>query len=119
MKLGFAGGGSGKGFAVDTKNRKETVMKMIEAQADLGLGIQRFRLVWVFDDAKALARFIDSGWELGGQVSAAAKAGEQGTSQQCAVAVSPGVWLYPLADDGLALGISAKGSKYYKDADLN
>jgi hypothetical protein len=36
-----------------------------------------------------------------------------------AVAISKGVWLYQLTDDGLALELTAKGTKYYRDADLN
>ncbi|MDQ1241784.1 MAG: hypothetical protein QG550_1035, partial [Pseudomonadota bacterium] len=36
-----------------------------------------------------------------------------------AVSVTPGVWLYQLADDGLALELTAKGTKYYKDDALN
>ena len=33
--------------------------------------------------------------------------------------VSPGVWLYPLVDDGFALGLSAEGAKYCTENDLN
>ena len=36
-----------------------------------------------------------------------------------AMSVSPGVWLYQLTDDGLAAELTAKGTKYYKDAELN
>ena len=42
-----------------------------------------------------------------------------GTTYQGAVAVSPGVWLYQLTGDGLALELTAKGTKYFKDGDLN
>ena len=33
--------------------------------------------------------------------------------------VSPGIWLYQLSDDGLALELTAKGTKYSKDDELN
>ena len=36
-----------------------------------------------------------------------------------AVAVAPGVWVYQMSGDRLALEITAKGTKYYKDSDLN
>jgi hypothetical protein len=36
-----------------------------------------------------------------------------------ALSVTPGVWLYQLTDDGLALELTAKGTKYYKDDELN
>jgi hypothetical protein len=47
------------------------------------------------------------------------KAGDKGSAYQGAVAVAPGVWLYQLTGDGLALELTAKGTKYYKDGDLN
>ncbi|WP_319550001.1 hypothetical protein [Desulfogranum marinum] len=36
-----------------------------------------------------------------------------------AMSIKPGVWLYQLTDDGLALELTAKGTKYYKDNTLN
>ena len=36
-----------------------------------------------------------------------------------AVSVSPGVWLYQVSGDSLALELTAKGTKYYKDSALN
>jgi hypothetical protein len=35
------------------------------------------------------------------------------------MSVAPGVWLYQLTDTGLALELTAKGTKYYKDTGLN
>jgi len=94
-------------------------MKMAEVQAGLGIGVKKFRLVWVFESKQALEQFINSGWELGGQASLAAKTGDKGAAFQGAMSVSPGVWLYQLTDDGLAAELTAKGTKYYKDGDLN
>ena len=45
MKILFAGGGSGKGLAVNNTTGNATFMKMIEIQAGLGMGIKKFRLV--------------------------------------------------------------------------
>ena len=119
MKILVAGSGSGKGVAVNSKTKKETFMKMFEIQAGLGFGVKKFSLVWVFETPDALKTFIDSGWELGGQGSAAVKAGEKGAAFQDALAVAPGVWLYQLTDKGVALELTAKGTKYSKDDDLN
>jgi lipid-binding SYLF domain-containing protein len=119
MKIFFAGGGSGKGIVFDNKTKNQTFMKMVEIQAGLGLGVKKFRLVWVFENYKDLDEFINSGWELGGQTSAAAKLGDKGGAFAGAMSVSPGIWLYQLTDDGLALELTAKGTKYYKDDDLN
>jgi lipid-binding SYLF domain-containing protein len=119
MKILLAGGGSGGGVAVSNASKKETFMKMVEVQAGLGMGVKKFRLVWVFENRKDLDAFINSGWELGGQSTAAAQAGGQGAAFSGAISVAPGVWLYQLTDDGLALELTAKGTKYYKDGDLN
>jgi len=119
MKILVAGGGSGVGIAVNNKTRATTYMKMAEVQAGLGFGVKKFKLVWVFEDEAALNRFINSGWELGAQATASAKVGDTGVSYQGAMSVSPGVWLYQLSGDSLALELTAKGTKYYKDGDLN
>ena len=119
MKIFVAGSGTGKGVAVDSKTKKETFMKMVELQAGLGFGIKKFSLVWVFETPQTLSTFINSGWELGGQTSAGAKAGDKGAALQGALPVSPGVWVYQLTDTGVALELTAKGTKYYKDDDLN
>ena len=118
-KIFIAGGGSGKGVVYDKKNKKETFMKMIEIQAGLGFGVKKFRLVWVFENHKDVTEFINSGWEFGGQTSTAAKLGDKGGAFAGAMSISPGIWLYQLTDDGLALELTGKGTKYYKDDDLN
>ena len=119
MKILVAGSGKGEGVAVNNKTKKETFMKMVEAQAGLGFGVKKFRLVWVFDTPAALDNFINSGWELGAQATASAKTGDKGMATAGAMPVSPGIWLYQLTDDGLAVELTAKGTKYYKDDELN
>ena len=94
-------------------------MKMAELQAGLGIGVKKFQLVWVFETDAALNNFVTSGWEFSGQATAAAKSGDKGSAYQGAVSVAPGVWVYQVTDKGLALELTAKGTKYYKDTDLN
>ncbi len=119
MKLLAAGGGKGQGVAVNNKTRQETFMKMVELQAGLGFGIKKFNLVWVFDTQAAFDKFVNSGWELGAQATAAAQVSGQGAAAGGAMPISPGVWLYQLTNDGLALELTAKGTRYYKDDELN
>ena len=119
MKILVAGGGSGKGIAVNNKTKAMTYMKMAEIQAGLGFGAKKFQVVWVFETEEALNNFINSGWEFGAQATAAAKSENKGSAYQGAVSVSPGVWIYQVTDKGLALELTAKGTKYYKDCDLN
>jgi lipid-binding SYLF domain-containing protein len=120
VKILLAGSGKGKGLAVNNGTKQETFMKMLELQAGLGIGVKKFRVVFVFDNQKAFDSFVNSGWEFGGQTSAAAKTSpEKGGSMEGAATVSEGVWMYQLTDKGLALEITAKGTKYSKDDDLN
>lgn len=119
MKLLVAGGGSGKGLAVNRSSRDEIFMRMAEVQAGLGFGVKKFRLVWVFETQTAFDQFVDSGYEFGAQATLAAKAAGQGVGYAGAVSVSPGVWVYQLTDDGLAAELTIKGAKYYRDNELN
>lgn len=119
VKILFAGSGRGKGIAVDSKTKKETFMKMIELQAGLGIGVKKFNVVFVFDNDKVLNSFINSGWEFGGQATAAAKTKDKGGAMAGAASVSDGVWMYQMTEKGLAAEITAKSTKYYKDDDLN
>jgi lipid-binding SYLF domain-containing protein len=119
MKILVAGSGSGKGVAANRKTKKEVFMKMFEIQAGLGFGAKKFQLVWVFETEEGLNKFVNSGWEIGGQATAAATTGDKGAAFQGAVAVAPGIWLYQMTDKGLAIELTAKGTKYYKDDDLN
>ncbi len=119
IKIFVAGGGRGAGMAVDKKTGKITYMKMVEVQAGLGKGVKKFRLVWVFEKTDEFNKFVNLGWELGGQATVAAKNAEKGSAYSGAISISPGVWLYQMTDKGLAAEISVKGSKYYKNNDLN
>jgi lipid-binding SYLF domain-containing protein len=119
MKIFVVGSGAGKGLAVSNKGKKEVFMKMVELQGGLGMGVKKFSLVWIFETPETLATFINSGWELGAQTSMAAKADDKGSAFQGAMAVSPGIWLYQLTESGLALELTAKGTKYYKNDELN
>lgn len=119
VKILVAGGGKGNGIAVDNGTKKVTYMKMREVQAGLGMGAKKFSTIFVFETKAALEKFTNSGWEFGGQTTAAAKTGDGGGSYQGAASVSEGVWMYQLTDKGLALELTGKGTKYFKDGDLN
>ena len=109
----------GSGLAVNNKTKKETFMKMGSVGAGLGMGVKDYDVVFVFETAKALAHFLNSGWSGSGQADAAAKAGEKGGAYSGAAEVAPGVWVYQITKNGLALQVTLQGTKYYKDDDLN
>jgi lipid-binding SYLF domain-containing protein len=109
----------GAGMAVDSRTKQETFMKMISAGAGFGIGVKDYRVIFVFENAKALGQFLNSGWAADAQTDAAAKAGKSGAAYSGAVQVAPGVWVYQITKNGLALQLTLQGTKYYKDDDLN
>lgn len=119
MKILMAGGGKGRGIAVDNVTQKVVYMKMREIQAGLGMGVKKFSTIFIFETKEKLEEFTNSGWEFGAQSTAAAKTSDGGGSLEGAVAVSPGVWMYQLTDKGLALELTGKGTRYSKDDELN
>jgi lipid-binding SYLF domain-containing protein len=119
MKILIAGGGTGTGVVINKATKKPIYMDMAEVQAGLGLGIKSFQNIFIFQTETALNDFINSGWTFGGQVTAAAKYEKSGDAYQDATVVAPGVLMYQLTDSGLAAEITGKGTKYYKNSDLN
>ena len=114
----FASFGGGYGVVQDNKSGKSTFMKMGEAGIGLGLGIKDFRAVFIFHDRATLKKFIDSGWEFGGHADAAAKADDKGGAIG-GEALLDGITVYQLTKSGLALQATVKGTKYWKDDELN
>ncbi len=114
----FAGGHGivvKRGILKDT----ETFMKMGSAGLGLGLGVKDFRAVFVFSDVAKLDAFVAKGWDFSGQVDAAAKSEKKGAAIAGAATVIPGVEIYQITKNGLALQATLQGTKYWKDKDLN
>ncbi len=114
----FASFGGGHGVVSDNRTRKPIFMKMGEAGIGLGLGLKDFRAVFIFHDQATLAKFVNSGWEFGGHADAAAKASDKGAAVGGEVLLD-GITIYQLTKSGLALQATVKGTKYWKDDELN
>ncbi len=119
INLIFLSAAGGSGVAHDNKTGRDIFMKMVSGGLGIGLGVKDFRGVFVFASHDGLKRFIDSGWEASAQADAAAKAGGKGGAAAGAITVAPGVDLYQLTENGLALQATIQGTKYYKNDDLN
>jgi len=113
----FASFSGGHGV-VNDKSGKPIFMKMGEAGIGLGLGVKDFRAVFIFHDQTTLAKFVNSGWEFGGHADAAAKASDKGAAVG-GEALLDGITVYQLTKSGLALQATVKGTKYWKDDELN
>ncbi len=121
LNLFFLSSGHGYGMVVD-KNGKETFMAMGSLGGGVGLGAKDLSVVFIFQNADVMKKFIDSGWQFGGEADATAKAGEKGGAVAKEGAVDTGANLfeiYQLTDTGVALQATVAGTKYWKDQDLN
>lgn len=98
---------------------KDTFMRMAQAGVGVGLGVKDFRAVFIFDDRSVLDKFINNGWQFGGEADAAVKGGGAGAAASGAIGVAPGLRVYQLTENGLALQATVHGTKYWKDPDVN
>jgi len=110
--------GGGYGVVRDNRTGRDVYMKMGEVGIGLGLGVKDFRAVFVFHDRRTLERFISSGWEFGAQADAAAKTSDRGGAVGGEVVID-NITIYQLTEAGLALQATVKGTKYWKDDELN
>jgi len=118
VNLIFASFGGGYGVVKNNSSGKYTYMKMGEVGIGLGLGVKDFRAVFVFHNAETMNDFVESGWVFGAQADAAAKASDKGGAASGEVVIE-NITIYQLTETGLALQATIKGTKYWKDEELN
>jgi len=97
-------------------------MAMGSLGGGIGLGAKDLSVVFIFKTPDVMNKFVESGWQFGGQADATAKTGEKGGSAAKEGAVDTGANLfqiYQLTDTGAALQATVAGTKYWKDKDLN
>ncbi len=115
----FVGGAGGRGLVYDNATKRTVYMNMGQATGGLDFGVKDYREVLVFKDKETLAKFVDKGWEFGGQASATAAAGGKGAKAEDTEVSSSPITVYPMTKTGLALGVAAGARKYWKDDELN
>ena len=91
---------------------------MGEVGVGVGLGAKDFRLVFIFHTNDSMDRFVESGWAFGAQADAAAKAEDKGAAVGGEITID-NMTIYQLTETGLALQATVKGTKYWKDDELN
>jgi lipid-binding SYLF domain-containing protein len=115
----FVGGAGGRGLVHDNATKKTTFMNMGQATGGIDFGVKDYREILIFKDQATLAKFIDKGWEFGGQGGAQAAAGGKGAKAEAAEVTSGPIVVYPMTKTGLAVGVAAGARKYWKDDELN
>ena len=92
---------------------------MGELGIGIGLGVKDFRAIFIFHDKATMNRFIESGWQVGGHADAAAVADDKGVGAVGGEVLIDNITIYQLTKTGLALQATVKGTKYWKDDELN
>lgn len=112
VAVGLTGAG-GVGEAV-TKAGQHTYMRMGSAGAALGIGAQKYKVVFLFEDSNSYKNFVENGFQAEGGMNAVA--GTAGANAD--PSFRQGMAVYTLTDGGLMLSADLSGSKYWKDDDL-
>jgi lipid-binding SYLF domain-containing protein len=121
MNLFLLSSGHGYGMVVD-KSGKETFMAMGSLGGGVGIGAKDLSVVFIFKNADVMKKFIDSGWQFGGEADATAKAGDKGAAISKEAGADTGgnlFEIYQITDTGAALQATVAGTKYWKDKKLN
>lgn len=114
ITLGLSGGG-GSGVAVVKETGQRIYMKMGSGGIGIGLGGQRSRIVFLFEDRSTFEDFVYNGWQ--GDAAANAVAGTRG--ENAITSFTQGMVMYQMTESGLMLKADVSGTKYWVDKKLN
>ena len=114
LALGFSGGG-GNGVAVVKETGEKTFMKMGTAGVGLGLGVNKYDVIFLFQDSKTFNKFVEKGWQAdAGATAAAGKAAADVKTN-----FVNGLAIYQITEKGLMANADIAGTKYWKNDKLN
>jgi lipid-binding SYLF domain-containing protein len=114
LAFGFSGGG-GNGVAKVRVTGEKTYMKMGTAGIGIGLGVNTYQVVFLFQDSRTFNSFVEKGWQA--DATASAVAGEAGAEAK--TDFSNGMAIYQITDKGLMAHADIAGTKYWKNKKLN
>ena len=118
VNLILASFGGGYGLVHNNASGVDTYLRLGEIGVGFGAGIKDFRVVMVFHNQDALQRFMDYGVAVGAQADAAAIANDQGGAVGGELTLD-NITVYQITEAGLALQATVKGTKYWRDPELN
>jgi lipid-binding SYLF domain-containing protein len=114
LAFGFSGGG-GNGVAKVRESGEKTYMQMGTAGIGIGLGINKYQVVFLFQDSRTFRNFVETGWQA--DATASAVAGQTGAEAK--TDFSNGLAIYQITDTGLMAHADIAGTKYWKNNKLN
>ena len=114
VAFGISGGG-GNGVAVNKTTDERTYMKMGTVGVGIGLGVQSYQVLFLFEDQHTFNNFVEKGWQA--DASAQAAAGKAAVGGQTGFV--NGMAIYQITDKGLIASADVAGTKYSKNDKLN
>jgi lipid-binding SYLF domain-containing protein len=114
IAIGISGGG-GSGVAVAKDGSERTYMKMGTGGVGLGLGGQKYQVIFLFQTEEVFRSFVDKGWKA--ETGAQAAAGTAGASAE--TTFHNGLAIYKMNEAGLMASADVSGTKYWKNKKLN
>jgi len=114
IAFGFSGGG-GNGVAVVKETGEKTFMQMGTAGVGVGLGINKYDVIFLFQDKQTFDNFVNKGWQAdAGATAAAGKAAADVTTN-----FTNGMAIYQITEKGMMAFADIAGTKYWKNDKLN
>jgi len=101
--------------AIHKESGKKVYMKMGSLGVNIGYGIQKMQVVFLFQTKKAFDNFVNKGWRA--ETGADAALAKKGASTD--IEFKSGIAVYQFNDKGLMLQANLSGTKYYKADKLN
>ena len=114
IAIGISGGG-GSGVAMAKDGGGRTYMKMGTAGVGIGLGGQKYQVIFLFETEEKFRKFVDKGWTA--EAGAQAAAGKEGVSAESTF--HDGIAIFKITDKGLMASADVSGTKYWKHKKLN
>ena len=122
----FFSGGGGHGVAVEKASGNRTYMNMGTGGLNIGLGAQKYQVIFLFEDKATFDDFVNKGWQA--EANANAVAGNKGLNAESSAGAAGanveavfenGMALYQITDAGLMLQADIAGTKFWKNKKLN
>jgi lipid-binding SYLF domain-containing protein len=116
LKLAFGiSGGGGNGVASVKETNQKTYMKMGTGGVGLGLGANKYQVVFLFQDSQTYDNFVNKGWQA--DAGATASAGEH--AAEAKTGFVNGIAIYQMTENGVMLNADIAGTKYWQNDKLN
>src|SRR3954447_4982957 len=108
-------GAGGTGVAMRKNGGQPVYMHLGEGGVGLGAGLEKYKLVLLFENKEIYDKFVEGAWSAGASAQAAAGKNGEGTVAK----FNNGVAVYHLSDKGVIAQVDLTGVKFWPADRLN